>query len=308
MAKQPPAGTSAAPPSAPPIVGLAVGVCAISTASTLIRLAQTSVTSMALAAWRLTLASLILAPFALTRCRAEWHKLTTRKWCLLAISGTALAIHFYTWITSLAMTSVAASIVLVSTSPFFVGLISHLVLREKLRRPTLIGMVIAVAGSAIIGLGDLGEGTHQVIGDLLALTGAGTVAIYLLIGRRLREELSLLGYIFPVYGTAAVVLMVVALLTGVPMTGYPAKSWLWLVLIALVPQIIGHSSFNWALGHLPATYVSLASLAEPVGSTILAWIVLAEAPTWATVAGGILILVGLTIATKRNRKPHQATA
>ena len=288
-------------PPVPPLVGLLIGICAISTASTFIRLAQTSITSLALAAWRLTLASLVLAPFALASCRAEWRRLTRREWALLTLSGTVLAIHFYTWITSLALTSVAASIVLVSTNPFFVGLFSHFVLRERLQRHTAVGMIIAVVGSAIIGLGDWGEGQHQLTGELLALAGAATVAVYLIIGRRLRERLSLLGYIFPVYGTAAVVLMLVALLVGVPLTGYPATGWLWLVLIALIPQILGHSSFNWALGHLPATYVSMAALAEPIGSTLLAWGILQEPPTWITVAGGTLILAGLGVATFRRR-------
>jgi drug/metabolite transporter (DMT)-like permease len=286
-------------------VGLAIGVCAISTASTFIRLAQTSVTSLALAAWRLTLASLILAPLALARCREEWRRLDIKAWGLLIASGTVLAIHFYAWIQSLAMTSVAASIVLVSTNPFFVGLISRFGLRQRLRRRTVIGMIIAVLGSAVIGLGDWGEGMHQLTGDVLALVGAGAVAVYLIIGQRLRGSLSLLGYIFPVYGTAAIVLMAAALLVGVPMTGYPAQAWLWLGLIALIPQIIGHSSFNWALGHLPATYVSLAALAEPVGSTALAWIALREPPNAVTLLGGLLILIGLGNATiqRRSRQP-----
>jgi drug/metabolite transporter (DMT)-like permease len=164
-------------------------------------------------------------------------------------------------------------------------------------------MIIAVLGSALIGLGDWGQGVHQLTGDFLALAGAASVAIYLVIGQRLRTQLSLLGYIFPVYGTAAIVLMATALLAGVPMTGYPTSAWLWLALIALIPQIIGHSSFNWALGHLPATYVSLAALAEPIGSTILAWIVLQEPPRPITIGGGLLILVGLAVATSKRRPP-----
>lgn len=286
----------------PPIAGLLVGVGAISTASTFIRLAQASISSLALAAWRLTLASLILAPFAVWTCRDEWRKLDAKGWWLLAASGTVLAVHFYTWIQSLAMTSVAASIVLVSTNPFFVAVITRFILREQLRRQTIIGMVIAVVGSAIIGLGDWGEGAHQIAGDLLALVGAASVAVYLVIGQHLRERLSLLGYVVPVYGTAALVLMAAALVVGVPMTGYPPSAWLWLALIALVPQIIGHSSFNWALGHLPATYVSLAALAEPIGSTILAWIVLSEPPKTITLVGGVLVLFGLSVATRRDRR------
>jgi drug/metabolite transporter (DMT)-like permease len=262
-------------------------------------LAQETVDSLAVAAWRLTLASLLLAPFALRSCRMEWRRLDARSWRLLAASGVMLAIHFYAWITSLEMTSVAASSVLVGTSPLFVGLISHFILKERLQRRTLVGILIAVAGSVIISLGSWSAGAHQFLGDLLAVAGAATVAVYMLIGRRLRGQLSLLGYVFPVYGITALTLMVVALMVGVPLTGYPTQAWLWLVLLAIFPQIVGHSSFNWALGHLPATFVSMAALAEPVGATALAWIILQESPSWITVLGGLLILTGLSTATKR---------
>lgn len=299
-----------AKPPVPPGFGLALGVCAVSTASTFIRLAQADVTSLALAAWRLIFASLMLAPFALATQRKAWRALDRQDWWLMVISGTVLAVHFYTWISSLAMTSVAASVALVSTNPLFVGLLSYLVLREPLSRRTVVGMVVAVLGSALIGIEDAGGGTHQVWGDLLALSGAVAVAIYMLIGRRLRARLSLLGYIFPVYGTAAVVLMATALIAGVPLTGYPASAWIWLLLVALIPQVIGHSSFNWALGHLPTTYVALAALAEPIGSTLLAWLVLEETPTWITIAGGVLILAGIGISTRRRSRravPIQAS-
>jgi len=300
MATMPPTTPpTARPRTVAPMLVLGIGIIAVSTASTFIRLAQGTVDSLAIAAWRLTLASLLLAPFALKSCRAEWRRLDARSWRLLAASGLMLAIHFYTWITSLEMTSVAASAVLVGTNPLFVGLITHFILQERLQRRMLAGILIAVAGSAIISLGDWGPGAHELLGDLLAVAGAVTVAIYMLIGRRLRGQLSLLGYVFPVYGIAALTLMSLALIVGVPLTGYPTQAWLWLVLLAIFPQIVGHSSFNWALGHLPATFVSMTALTEPIGATILAWIILRESPSWITVLGGLLILIGLSIATKR---------
>ncbi len=285
----------------PPVLGLVIGVLAVSTASTFIRLAQTSIPSLAVAAWRLTIASLLLAPLAVTRCRAEWRALSRRQWRWAIASGVILAIHFYSWITSLAMTSVAASVVLVTTAPLFVGVISHFVLDERLTLPMIVGLAVALVGSIIIGVGDLSGGGHQLAGDGLALIGAVAAALYMLIGRSLRARLSLLGYIFPVYGTAALTLMALALLSGAPLTGYPSRMWLWLALMALIPQIVGHSSLNWALGHLPATYVSLSVLLEPVGSTLLAWLILTEPPTWAAVIGGALILAGVVIATLRKR-------
>jgi drug/metabolite transporter (DMT)-like permease len=290
----------------PPIAGLLLGILAVSTASTWIRLAQADVPSLALAAWRLTFASLMLAPFALTTARPEWRRLQPRDWVCLAVSGAVLAVHFYTWITSLALTSVAASVVLVSTNPLFVALLSHFLLGERVRLQVIIGILIAVAGSAIIGLGDLEAGSSQLLGDLLALIGAVSVAIYMLIGRQQRQHLSLLGYVFPVYGVAALVLLTFSLLSGTPLSGYSARSWGLLLLVALIPQVIGHSSFNWALGHLSPAYVSLAVLAEPIGSTILAWLVLHEPPGSMTLIGAVVILAGIVTATWKRQSGDTA--
>ena len=281
-----------------PILGLVLGVAAASTGSTFIRLAQESMPSLSVAAWRLTLGSLMLAPFAIRPSRKAWRQLSLKDWGLIVASGLFLALHFYTWITSLALTSVAASVVLVSTNPIFVGVISHLFLKEKLTRAMVVGLVISVLGSVVIGLEGTSVGNHRLLGDALALAGAGAVAAYMLIGRSLRTRLSLLSYVLPVYGIAALSLLATALATGTPLYGYPLRAWLWLFLVALIPQVIGHTSLNWALGHLSATYVALAVLAEPIGSTILAWVVLQEAPTWQSILGGLLILLGITFATR----------
>lgn len=282
----------------PPVLVLIVGITAVSTASTFIRLAQETVPSISIAAWRLTFASLILAPFALLRCRSEWRSLNWRDWGLAGLSGLMLAVHFYTWITSLSLTSVAASVVLVNTQPIFVGLISHFILKERMHRTMTLGLVVAVIGSMIIGMCDLQLGAHHVAGDLLALTGAVSVAVYMLIGRRLRKQLTMLGYVFPVYGIAALALMLLALQTRVTLSGFATSAWLWLGLLALIPQVIGHSSFNWALGHLPATNVALIVLAEPLGSITLAWLTLGEVPSASALVGGIMILAGIVTATR----------
>ncbi len=280
----------------PPQLVLFFGVLATSVSSTLVRLAQAEAQSLAIAAWRLTLATVMLAPFALSTRRVELRSFSRRERQLLLASGAFLAVHFATWILSLALTSVAASVVLVAMSPLFVGLIAHFLFHEWLSRETILGLLLALSGSAIITAGDFGGGAHQLQGDALALTGALAVTGYFLIGRVLCARISLLGYVFPVYGTAAVVLLLWAWAAGVPLTGFRPFTWLWLALLALFPQIIGHSSLNWSLGHLSATYVSLAVLGEPIGSTILAWVVLDEAPAVTAVVGGVLILAGLVIA------------
>lgn len=285
-----------------PYLGLALGVVTVSTAATLIRLAQTEVHSLVVAAWRLTLATLILAPLALGRYRHELRALTASQWRSALVSGLLLAVHFGTWITSLAFTTVAASVVLVWTSPIFVGLASHLFLDERLTRSMVLALVIAIVGSGIIAVGDLGEGTHRLLGDFLAVMGAISGAGYFLIGRRLRKRLSLVAYVFPVYGTAALILMAVMLFAGLGPAPQQSRTWFWLVLMAIGPQILGHSSLNWALRYLSATFVSLATLGEPIGSTLLAWWVLGERPTVWAVAGGVLILSGIFCASRAERR------
>ena len=284
-----------------PYLGVGLGVMTVSTAAILIRLAQVEAHSLVIAAWRLTLATLILAPITLVTRRSELRTLTRRERLSVSVSGLLLALHFATWITSLALTSVAASVVLVTTSPVFAGVGSHLLLRERLSRGMVVALVIVIAGSALIGLGDLGEGAHRLWGDVLALVGAIAAAGYFLIGRRLRTRLSLLAYVFPVYGVAAVTLMTVMLLSGLPAIPQQPQTWAWLLLMALGPQILGHSLLNWALRYLSATYVAIATLGEPIGSTLLAWHLLGEQPSPWAVAGGILIMAGIVVASHVER-------
>ena len=284
-----------------PYLGVGLGVTTVSTAAILIRLAQVEAHSLVIAAWRLTLATCVLAPIVLVTCRSELRTLTRREWGSAVISGLLLALHFATWIASFAYTSVAASVVLVSTSPLFVGLASYVLLRERLSRGMVTAFIVTIAGSLLIGLGDLGEGTNQLWGDALALVGAMAGAGYFFIGRRLRARLSLLVYVFPVYGTAALVLMALLLLSGLPVVPHRPQTWLWLLLMALGPQLLGHSSLNWALRYLSATYVTLATLVEPIGSTLLAWWLLGEKPSLWAVGGGALILAGITTASYTER-------
>ena len=286
-------------PSVPPIVGIIIGIAAVSSASIFIRFAQREAPSLVIAAARLTLASLILVPLALTRYRHEYRRLTRRDAWLAVFSGIFLALHFATWISSLEYTTVASSTVLVSTSPLFVAIASWLFLREKIGPAVIAGLGVALAGSAVIGLSDRsGAMRNALLGDVLAFAGAITVAGYLLIGRRLRAKLSLIPYIAAVYGTAAVVMLAMVLVTRERAVGYSPTTYLWFLLLALVPQLLGHSAFNWALAHLPATFVAVATLGEPIGSTILAYIILGEMPTLIKIVGAVLILVGIVVTSK----------
>jgi drug/metabolite transporter (DMT)-like permease len=287
-------------------------ILAVSTASIFIRFAQREAPSLVIAALRLTFASLVLAPIALTRYRDELRSLTRAETLLGLLSGFFLAIHFATWISSLEYTTVASSVVLVSTGPLWVALLSPVFLKEPLTKPVLIGMFLALLGGTVIGLSDscqLENGLscpplsefiqgRAFLGNFLALAGAWTVAGYLMIGRRLRGGMSLVPYIFLVYGFAAVMLVGFMFAAGQSPLGFSPLVYIWILLLALVPQLIGHSTYNWALRYLPAALVSITTLGEPIGSAVLAYVILSEAPTLLTILGGILILAGIYISSK----------
>jgi len=290
---------------------LLVGIFAVSMASILIRFArQAGVPALMVAAYRLSIATLVLTPIVLRRHMAELKRLTQRDWLAALASGVFLALHFATWVSSLDYTTVTSSVVLVTTGPIWVALASWLFLREKLSRPIVIGLIVSVGGGIIVGLSDsagFGLAGSQLWGDFLALAGAWFVAGYLLIGRQLRNRMSLIAYIFIVYGSAAVMLMALGLASGASLTadatGVPYQSigLVWLILMALFPQLLGHSSYNYALRFLPTTYVAVVALAEPVGTSILAFFLLNELPPPLTLLGAAVILIGIAIASWPDR-------
>jgi drug/metabolite transporter (DMT)-like permease len=279
---------------------LAVGILAVSSSAFLITFArQDGMPAVAIAALRLTLAALVLLPIALARSRDELRLLAPRDLALAMLSGVFLALHFAFWISSLDYTSVMSSIVFVSTNPLFVALASVLLLRESLRRGTLLGIVVAALGGAVVGLADLGHvGGESLQGDALALAGAVAVSGYLLIGRQLRGRLSLLPYIALVYSSAAVVLLAMAWAMGITLFGYSPAAYGLIVLLAAGPQLIGHSSYNWALKYLSATFITVTILAEPIGASLLAIPILGQVPDPIKFAGGALILIGIYFAAR----------
>jgi len=299
-------------PSLSPALAMTGGILAVSTASLFIRYAQQDAPSIVIAAWRMTIATLVLAPITWIRCRDELRALSIRQIALLAVSGLLLALHFASWITSLEYTTVASSVVLVTTTPLWVGLLSPLILRERLGKYVRIGLLLAMVGGIIVGVSEACEINSGLVcapfstafqssamtGNGLAVTGAFCAAGYLLAGRSLRARLSLLAYIFLVYGTAAVALLLTVFFSGYSLTGYPAQTYIWFAALALIPQLLGHSTFNWALKYLPAAFVSVTLLAEPVGSILLAFLLLSETPGILELAGGIIILAGIYISSR----------
>jgi drug/metabolite transporter (DMT)-like permease len=272
---------------------LIVGVTAVSFSAVLVR--EADAPSIAVAFYRCAMASVVLVPLGLVRHRDEYRRLTPTQWRLAIASGVVLSAHFATWISSLSFTTVAASAVLVQTLPLWVAAFGRFVGESPSRR-ALVGMGVAIAGTAIIAGGGFEGGSRAVLGDLLALAGAVFAAIYVLLGRSLRQQLSLVTYSSIVYGTSATVLGVVMVVSGTAFLGYPSKTWLMFVLITAGPQFLGHTTFNYLLGHVRASIVAVALLAEPVGATLLAWLILGERPGVATAIGGAVVLVGVYLA------------
>jgi len=300
------------------MLALTFGILAVSTASIFIRFAQRDAPSLFIAALRLSLAALILAVPTVLRKRQELSRLHRSDLGLALVSGLFLALHFATWISSLEFTSVVSSVVLVTTTPLFVAVLSPLLLHEPLRRIAVIGLLLAFLGVIFVAFSDVCQLTNWQLtctspgglltsdalkGNALALAGAVSAAIYVIIGRRVRAKLSLLSYVFIVYGMAAMILLAAMVWSGHRVSGYPAETYLWVLLLALIPQLIGHTTFNWALGYLSAAFVSITLLGEPIGSTILAYVILKEIPGLFEIIGGVFILSGIVIASLSENKP-----
>ncbi len=283
------------PPVAPLLV-LSLGVVAISFGAIFVRLAEAP--ALVTAAYRVGLASILLAPAACWRSRDELVGLGRRDLALATLAGLFLALHFATWIASLDYTSVANSVVLVNTNPIWVGLLGPLLTKERLRRRTAGCILLSVIGVFIIGWGDLATGGAALYGDLLALAGSLCAAFYLLIGRTLRSRLSLLAYIMVCYGSAAVFLWTAVLGLTIEFTGFSATTWAAFAGMAVFSQLVGHSSYNWALKWLSTSTVAISLLGEPIGASILAWVIFGEALTAAKLVGGVLVLTAIYLIAR----------
>ncbi|MBN1218596.1 MAG: DMT family transporter [Anaerolineae bacterium] len=301
-----------------PYLVLLFGVLIAATSSILVRLAQANGTpSLVVTSWRLIFAAIILTPIAWQRRGPELRYLQRKDVVFGAVAGVFLAAHLATWIYSLEFTSVASSAALVSTNPLWIALAAFIFWGERPSRYTIIGVAAAIIGSTLIAFSDggvltIGPGTMPTIqfnwqklmapagkadtalwGDILALVGAMTGSAYLLVGRTLRARLSTIAYVWLAYFVAMITMLMVTSLVGLSLFGYPWQAYLWILLLALGPQLLGHTSFNWALAHLSTTFVALSILGEPVGSAIFAYFLFGETFASIQLLGFVLLLVGI---------------
>jgi len=276
---------------------LFVAILSVSFASIFIRWSDSD--PLIIAGYRMLFASLMLAPFAFRERRCAAEKMPNRTALLVIITGVVLAAHFFTFVSSLRYTSVAASTLLVNCHPLVVGAASVLLLKESSKR-TVLGVIIGFAGVGFIALSGLGsEGAY---GNTLALVGGVMAAIYILAGRVLRRSLGIFTYAFLVYLTASVVLLSSALITGVPLWPYSGQELLIFLALAVVCTILGHTVYNWSLKYLSAPIISTSLLGEPLLAILFALVLLSEVPAWTVVLAAPMVLVGvgLTVLDRRH--------
>ena len=281
-----------------------IAIVATSSAAILIRLAlDEDMPPLLIACARLLIATLALTPIVVRRYRERLAQLSRGELGLIALAGICLALHFTTWVTSLQYTTVLVSVVIVSTGPIWVAILEVLFLHIRLSRLVILGLLVALAGGVVIGLplnaAQGGEDLNATMtGALFSLVGALTVSVYMLIGRKLRTRLPVIPYVWLVYGFASICALIVIGLSSTPVTGFRGQGYLVLLAMGLVPQLIGHSSLNYLLEYFPAAMVSMFSQLEPIGSAILAVILFNELPPGKQIAGSVIIIIGVILASR----------
>ena len=291
--------TDSAPPFHPSIA-LILATFAVSTGAIFVRLADAP--ALVTAAFRLGLSILIIAPLAWWKSKDELLAFSRSDLRLAITAGFFLALHFAAWISSLDYTSVANSVVLVNTNPLWVGLLMPWITGERLKRITVISILVSVMGGVIIGIGDFATGGKALLGDGLAICGSICMAVYLLIGRNLRRKFSLLAYVFVCYGSAAAILWIAVIAMNLPLGGFNSVTIAAFFGMAVVSQVIGHSSYNWSLKWLSPSLIAVCLLGEPVGSTLMAYFFFHEALTAHKIIGGIIILSAIYMAAAGEKR------
>ena len=285
-----------------PYTVLLIGVAAVSWSAILIR--EATAPFLIIACYRLALASVPVGAMALIQQRRSPEPFVGRTFLLMLLSGALLAAHFAFWISSIQHTSIVTSVVLVATQPLYVAIASPLLLREKVEPYVWVALLIAASGAVTMVAEDLGDGFGTLAGDFYATLAGAFAAAYLMIGRSVRPTTSWTRYIGVVYTVSALCLFAALLVAGDDFTGYSTKTYVMIGLLALGPQLIGHSSINFSLAYLSAVVVAMAILLEPIGTTALAAVILDEHPTIAEMAGGVLVLIGVYLAIRPRREEH----
>lgn len=286
-----------------PYIAVAIGVVSVSTSAIFVKLA-TEAPAAIIANYRLLLAVLIMAPFIWGKYRHEFKYIQKKDLVYSSLAGVFLAFHFILWFESLNYTSVASSVVLVTLQPIFAFIGTYLFFNERFSPGAVISMLIALFGSFIISWGDFQLGPEELFGDILALLGAIMITVYFLFGQDARKRISLMPYTFIVYSVSSITLIIYNLILQNNFLGYPADHWWIFIALAIIPTFFGHTLFNWALRWLSTATISMGIVFEPVGATLLAYLILDERVTASQWLGGTIVIFGLFLfimSTTRKR-------
>ncbi|MGH2747758.1 MAG: DMT family transporter [Actinomycetota bacterium] len=275
---------------------LTLGVIAASVSAILIRYASDA-DALAISFWRCAAGAVALAPFARFGAAARWHVRTS------LLAGAFLALHFAAWITSVEMTTVAESVLLVSTTPVFAALAARCLFAERLAIIGWVGIALAIGGAAVVGLGGGTEGQSSLLGNILALVGGVAAAGYLMAGGVSRRGLGIIEYGVIAYAASAFLLLIASAAGGAELWGYGATTWWAIVGIIVGPQLLGHTVINLVLKDIDATTVSVAIMAEPIIASALALVLFDEVPSLLAVPGGAAILAGIYLVSSLRRAP-----
>ncbi|MFD0697055.1 DMT family transporter [Paenibacillus sp. GCM10027628] len=276
---------------------LFIGIIAISFSSIFIKWSSAPVSVIAM--YRLFMTNVLMLPF-LWRYGHEISQIRLKEWLRTLASGVGLGLHFLFWMDSLNFTTVASSTAILTLEPIFVLLGAFLLYRQHTSRTALISMVIAIIGAICIGWGDFRFSGAALKGDLLSLLGTVAVAMHMLLGKSIREHVSAFVYSFFVFLFAGGVLAVYNMAAGASFTAYPVKEWGIFFLLAIVPTVFGHYVFNWLLKYMKATSISMTVLGEPLGASLLAYVLLGETITVMQLLAGCLLLVGVGMFLRSN--------
>ncbi|GIN88950.1 membrane protein [Siminovitchia terrae] len=276
-----------------PYVAVILAVISISTSAILVKLSTAE--AGVIAFYRMWFSLLIMAPIFFLKYVKELKEVSKREWLYSALAGIFLSFHFILWFESLEYTSVASSTVLVTLQPLFAFFGTFIIFKERFSYKAIVSATIAVIGSIIISWGDFRISGSALFGDMLALAACALITAYLLIGQMIRKKLSLMTYTFIVYFFSAIVLTGYVLIIQEPLYPYPTSEWIYFLLLAILPNLLGHSVLNWALRWISTTVISMAILFEPVGATILAHIILGEKVFFTQIAGGIIIILSVSL-------------
>lgn len=276
-----------------PFIPIIIGVFSVALSAIFVKM--TSADSGVTAFYRMLFSILIMSPVFFMKYTQEIKKLSKRDWAFTSIAGIFLAFHFILWFESLNYTSVASSTVLVTLQPLFAFAGTYFFFKEKLSIKTLVSGLIAVLGSVLIGYGDFKISGSALYGDILALIACALITGYLLFGQDVRQRLSLITYTFVVYSFSTITLFFYIIAKGESFGPYPASEWMWFLLLAIIPNLLGHTLFNWSLKWVSTNVISIAILFEPVGAAILAYFILGELLSSSQIIGGTVVLCGIIL-------------